>query len=105
MEDRMRFAPSSREGWVATALGLGVILVSVATYFLSNAITDGGNEAGPVWLRILVPAAVLAVAIPAVILGLRSRRTDRSILRSIALGIAIVIGGWAALTGVLGFFF
>ena len=76
----------------------------MASYFLSNAITNGGNEVGPVWLRILVPSAVVAIALPAVLVGLRARRTDRSLLGGIALVISAFVGSWAAITGVAGFF-
>lgn len=71
--------PRTPTGWFAVALGFGILVVGLLLFFVSQAVTDGGNESGPLWLRILVPAAVLAVAIPAVILGSRSRRADPSI--------------------------
>lgn len=100
-----RLTPDTTPGWTAVALGLGVVAVVAAAYVVSNAVTDGGNEAGPLWLRILVPAAVVAVAAPAVLTGLRARRTDGSLLGSIVLVISALVGGWALLTGILGFFF
>lgn len=99
------FTPRTPPGWIAVALGFGVVVVGLLLFVVSNAVTNGGNESGPLWLRVLVPAAVLAVAIPAVILGFRSRRTDPSALGAIALVIACVLGGWSAITGVAGFFF
>ena len=95
--------PHTRTGWVASALGFGVIGVGLLLFLVSNEVTDGGNEAGPLWLRVLAPAAVLAVAVPAVVLGVRSRRTDRSALGTVGLVIACVLAGWAAFTGVVGF--
>lgn len=96
--------PHTRTGWVTSALGFGVIGVGLLLFVVSNEVTHGGDEAGPLWLRVLAPAAVLAVAVPAVVLGVRSRRTDRSALGTIGLVIACVLGGWAAFTGVVGFF-
>jgi hypothetical protein len=97
--------PRTRTGWIAVALGFGVVVVGLVLFFLSGAVTDGGSESAPLWLRVLVPAAVLAVAVPAVVLGFRSRRTDPSWLGTLALLIAGVLGAWSAFTGVAGFFF
>lgn len=99
-----KFVPHTSTGWVGTGLGFGVIVVLVATYFLSQPFIDGGNTAAPLWLRIVTPAVVVAVAIPATVLGFRARRTDRSLLGTIALVIAVIIGGWALITGIGGFF-
>lgn len=74
------FAPHSPIGWIAVALGFGVAAADLLLYFVSDAITNGGSESAPLWLHVLVPAAVLAVAILAVIVGFRSRRTDPSTL-------------------------
>jgi hypothetical protein len=76
--------PRTRTGWIAVALGLGVVVVGLVLFFVSSAVTDGGSQSGPLWLRVLVPAAVLAVAVPAVVVGLRSRRTDPSVLGTLA---------------------
>lgn len=100
-----RLTPDTAPGWTAVAFGLGVVAVVVAAYVVSNAVTGGGEEAGPLWLRILVPAAVVAVAAPAVLTGLRARRTDGSLLGSVLLVISALVGAWALFTGVLGFFF
>ena len=40
------FAPRTRTGWVAVALGFGVIVVLLPLYIVSSAVTDGGSEAG-----------------------------------------------------------
>lgn len=101
----MRFAPQTSKGWAATALGFGVILVLVVTYFLSQPFINGGSVAAPLWLRIVTPAVVVAVAIPAVVLGARSRGGDPSVLGILALSIAIIVGGWALITGIAGLFF
>jgi len=98
------FAPHSPIGWIAVALGFGVAAAELLLYFVSDAVTNGGSESAPLWLHILVPATVLAVAILAVIVGFRSRRTDPSTLGTIALTVACILGGWSALTGVAGFF-
>lgn len=98
------FAPHTRTGWVAVALGFGVIVVLLPLYLVSSAVTDGGSEAGPAWLPIVFLVVVLALAVPAVILGFRSRRTDSSGLGIIALVIAGAIGAWAAFAGVVGLF-
>ena len=98
------FAPHSPIGWIAVTLGLGVAVDGLLLYYVSDAVTNGGSESAPLWLHVLVPVAVLAVAIPAVIVGFRSRRTDPSTLGTIALAVAGVLGGWSAFTGVAGFF-
>lgn len=98
------FAPRTRSGWVAVALGVGVIAVLLPLYIVSSAVTNGGSETGPPWLRFAFPVIVLALAVPAVVLGFRSRRTDPSGLGTIALVIAGVIGAWVAFTGVVGLF-
>lgn len=77
--------PHTQTGWIAIALGFGVVVVGLLLFVVSNEATNGGDESAPLWLRALVPAAVLAVAIPAVILGFRSRRTDPSTLGTIGL--------------------
>ena len=98
------FVPRTRNGWVAVALGFGVLVVLLPLYLVSNAVTDGGSKAGPSWLLVALPVIVLAVAVPAVILGFRSRRTDPSGLGTIALVVAGVIGAWVAFAGVVGLF-
>lgn len=98
------FAPHTRTGWVAVALGFGVIAVLLLLYLVTSGGTEGGSEAGPLWLGVAFHVIVLAVAVPAVILGFRSRRTDPSGLGTIALVIAAVIGAWFAFTGVVGLF-
>ena len=98
------FAPHTRTGWVAVALGFGVIVVLLPLYFVSSAGTDGGSEAGPLWFPFALHLIVLAVAVPAVILGFRSRQTDPSGLGTIALVIAGVLGAWFAFAGVVGLF-
>ena len=98
------FAPHTRTGWVAVVLGFGVIVVLLPLYLVSNAITDGGAQAGPAWLALLILVVVLALAVPAVVLGVRSRRTSPSVLGAIALVVAGVIGAWAAFAGVVGLF-
>lgn len=98
------FAPRTRTGWVAVALGLGVLVVLLPMYLVSSAVTDGGSEAGPLWLGVAFLLIVLALAVPAVILGFRSRRADPSGLGTIALVIASVLGAWFAFTGVVGLF-
>lgn len=98
------FAPRTRTGWVAVALGFGVIVVLLPLYLVSTAVTDGGSESGPLWLGVALHLVVLAIAVPAVILGFRSRRTDPSGLGTIALVIASFLGTWFAFTGVVGLF-
>lgn len=98
------FAPRTRTGWVAVALGFGVIVVLLPMYIVSSAVTDGGSEAGPLWLAVVFLGVVLALAVPAVILSFRSRRTDPSVLGTTAMVIAGVIGAWAAFAGVVGLF-
>ena len=98
------FAPHTGTGWIAVALGFGVIVVLLPLYLVSSAVTDGGSEAGPQWVGVALRLIVLAVAVPAVILGFRSRRTDPSGLGTIALVIAGVLGAWFAFTGVVGLF-
>ena len=98
------FAPRTRTGWVAVALGLGVLVVLLPLYLVSSAGTDGGSEAGPLWLPVAFLLIILALAVPAVILGFRSRRTDPSGLGTIALVIASVLGAWFAFAGVVGLF-
>lgn len=96
------FAPHSPIGWTAVALGFGVAAAGLLLYYVSDAVTNGGSRSAPLWLHVLVPVAVLAVAIPAVIVGFRSRRTDPSTLGTIALAVACVLGGWTAFSGVVG---
>ena len=98
------FAPHSAIGWIAVTLGFGVAVASLLLYYVSDAVTNGGSESAPLWLHVLVPVAVLAVALPAVVVGFRSRRTDPSTLGTIALAVAGVLGGWSAISGVAGFF-
>ncbi len=98
------FAPHSPIGWIAVTLGFGVAVAGLLLYYVSDAVTNGGSESAPLWLHVLVPGAVLAVAILAVIVGFRSRRTDPSTVGTIALAVACVLGGWSALTGVAGYF-
>ena len=98
------FVPHTRTGWVAVALGFGVIVVLLPLYLVSSAVTDGGSEAGPLWLVVAVRLIVLTVAVSAVILGVRSRRTDPSGLGTIALFTAGVLGAWFAFAGVVGLF-
>ena len=98
------FSPHTRNGWVAVALGFGVVVVLLPLYLVSNAVTDGGSQAGPAWLAIVILGVVLALAVPAVVLGARARRTDPSVLGPIALVVAGVIGAWAAFAGVVGLF-
>lgn len=97
-------APLTRTGWLAVALGFGVIVALLPLYLVSNAVTDGGAEAGPRWLPVASFGVVLVLAVPAVILGFRSRRTDPSVLGTIALVAAGVIGAWFAFAGVVGLF-
>ena len=99
-----KFAPRTATGWTSVALGFGLIVVGLLLFVVSNAVTNGGDESAPTWLRVLAPVAVLAVAIPAAVLGFRARRTDPSPLGTIALVIACVVGGWSAITGVAGLF-
>ena len=98
------FAPHAPIGWIAVGLGFGVAVASLLLYYVSDAVTNGGSESAPLWLHVLVLVGILALAIPAVVVGFRSRRTDPSTLGTIALAVACVLGGWSALTGVAGFF-
>lgn len=98
------FTPRTSAGWIGVGLGFGTIVVVLVFFVLSNAITNGGVEAGPLWLRATVPAGVLGIAIPAVIVGLHSRRTDPSTLGTVALATAGFLGAWSAVTGVAGLF-
>ena len=98
------FSPRTSNGRLGVGLGFGAIVVVLLLFVVSNIITDGGSQAAPLWLRATVPGAVLAITVPALITGFRSRRTDPSTLGTIALVIAGVLGGWSAVTGVAGLF-
>lgn len=105
MEVAPELRPRTTTGWIAVVLGFGLVVVGLLLFVVSNAVTNGGEESAPIWLRVLAPAAALAVAVPAAVLGFRSRRTDPSALGTVALFIACVVGGWSAITAVAGFFF
>lgn len=99
-----RIVPGTPSGWTGVGLGFGLLAIILLLFIVSDNVTNGGSTMAPVWLRILVIAGVMVVAVPAVVLGLRSLKTDRSILGTAALVIASVLGGWTALTGVIGLF-
>ena len=105
MSETRLFAPRTSTGWIGVGLGLGLLLLLVLSFFVSNAITDGGSEAAPLWLRVALPLVVLAVVVPAVVVGLRARRTDASLLGTVTVLLASFIAGWVALTEIVGLFF
>lgn len=104
-ENTTALAPRTRPGWVAVALGFGTLLVVVLTFVLLGSISNGGDTPTPIWVRIAIFGGILVVAVPAVWLGFRARRTDPSYMGLAALVIAGVLGGWFALTGALSMFF
>jgi hypothetical protein len=47
------FAPHSPIGWIAVALGFGVVVDGLVLFFVSDAVTNGGSESAPPWLHVL----------------------------------------------------
>lgn len=105
MSEARSFTPRTSIGWVGVGLGLGLPLWLVLSYFVSNEVTNGGSEAVPVWVAVGLKLMVLAVAVPAAVVGFRARRTDASVLGTAAMFFASVITGWFAFTGIVGLFF
>jgi hypothetical protein len=85
---------------IAVGLRAGLAPELVLLYVLSSAITRDGSRTAPAWLPVVLAAAVLAVAVSGVIMGARCRRSDASVLGTIALVVTSFIGGWVALTSV-----
>ena len=103
-ERQRSLAPRTFVDWVATVLGFGVVAALPLTVVLLNYVIDGEAISDP-WLKLAFLAGNLVVAVPAVLTGVRARRTDPSIIGSIAFWVACVVGGWFTVIGVARFFF
>lgn len=101
---RRGVTPKTSSGWVATALGFGVLGVIAVLFAFSDNVTNGGSTMLPAWMRLVVVGMILILAVPAVVLGVKARRTDPSVLGTVALVIATVLGVWMTFTGVAGLF-
>ncbi len=94
-----RLVPRTLPGRIGMGFGFGTLAVILLLFVMSDNITDGGSRPAPIWLRATVFASVLIMAVPAVMVGFRARKVDRSILGTVALVLACVLGAWFTLTG------
>ena len=102
---RRSSAPRTPAGWSGAALGAGLIVDLRLLSVLSNTVTDGGSQAARSWPAAVMAGGVLAVAAPAVVIRMRSRWNDPSVLVTVAFVLAWFIGGWVLFATVAEFFF